>query len=711
LTNGQPISCGGAMMASRVGQQLGNYRLLRLLGRGAFAEVYLSVQRDTGTQVAVKVLDDQLPAADIARFRNEGRVIAALDHPHIVRLLELDAQDNVPFLVMEYAPHGTLRDRHPQGTQVPLVLVVQYVRQIADALQYAHDRSWVHRDLKPENVLLGAQDEVLLSDFGVALLVQHTSTLSKKEVAGTAAYMAPEQIESKPRPASDQYALGVMVYEWLAGERPFEGTPLELYGKHLYATPPPLSEKVPTISPAVEEVVLTALAKDPRQRFASVAAFAYPLEQASQGGFAGLLFEPTQVNPSGTVLSPTLVVSSTQPPTSGRLTSGVTQAATTVPQPATTLPAAGVPRVSTASFSARTPPGGSSPHAPPVPTPGARRRRRGLLVSALLAVLALAMIGMVSAALSLSGTSGSRGNHGATATSALLPTWTPTGQLSLAHGTPSPSPSGAVSPTPSGTASPTPTWTLTPTGTVGVTPTDTPGPVATATSTPLPTDTPTATPGATCTTPSGASYFDDFSNDTPGQPPNGYLLRGASGVNATVQEVGGSGPAYRLLNFPAVSNQYWDRWVLESGLMLCSAYTITVKINFQTSGDRGGLTIAWNDANWDRIDIQPNIFYQNIEFRITYTGSVPASPSVTGPALNRYSLPMNVGSDYWLRVVASSAGPGQGQVVVYWSSDGINFTSEVTATGLANIAGLVGMSTAGPNLPNVYFDNFQCQEN
>lgn len=213
-----------------------------------------------------------------------------------------------------------------------------------------------------------------------------------------------------------------------------------------------------------------------------------------------------------------------------------------------------------------------------------------------------------------------------------------------------------------------------------------------------------------CSTPSGTTYFDDFSSYTPGQPPTGYLLRGASGVSPTIEEVGGTGPAYRLLNFPAVSNQYWDRWVLKNGLMLCNSYVVTVKLNFQTSGDRAGLAIAWNDADWDRIDIQPNVFYQNIEFRITYTGSVSASPVVSGSALNRYSLPMTTNTDYWLRVAATSTGPGQGQVVVYWSTDGTNFTSVVTATGLANISGLVGMSTSGPNLPDTDFDDFSMQE-
>lgn len=206
-----------------------------------------------------------------------------------------------------------------------------------------------------------------------------------------------------------------------------------------------------------------------------------------------------------------------------------------------------------------------------------------------------------------------------------------------------------------------------------------------------------------CTT----TYFDDFSSDTLGHPPAGYLLRGASGAAPTVQEAGGTGPAYHLLNFPYVGGQYWDSWALKDGLTLQAPYVVKVKLKFKTSGDRGGLTIAWNDTNWDRIDTQPNIYWQDVEFRITYTGSIPSSPVVTGSALNPGGLPMQVKTDYWLQIVATSNGPGQGQVIVSWSTDGNTFTPIVTATGLADVTGLTGLGTAGPNLPNVFFDDFQ----
>ncbi|HZU01182.1 MAG TPA: protein kinase, partial [Ktedonobacteraceae bacterium] len=267
------------MMTDRVGEQLGNYRLLRLLGQGGFADVYLGEHLHLGTQAAIKVLHTRLAPDDLEGFRNEARTIARLEHPNIVRVLEFGIEGGIPFLVMSYAPNGSLRERHPKGVPLPLPTTVSYVRQVADALQYAHDEKVIHRDVKPENMLVGRRHEVLLSDFGIALIAQSTSSQSKQDVTGTIHYMAPEQIRGKPRPASDQYALGVVVYEWLTGDRPFHGSFTEIATQHMFQPPPPLREKNPTIAPALEHIVMTALAKEPQQRWASVQAFATALEQ------------------------------------------------------------------------------------------------------------------------------------------------------------------------------------------------------------------------------------------------------------------------------------------------------------------------------------------------------------------------------------------------------------------------------------------------
>jgi peptide/nickel transport system substrate-binding protein len=269
-------------MADRVGQHFGNYRLVSLLGQGGFAEVYLGQHVRLELQAAIKVLHTHLTDQEAEHFYQEAQTIAKLTHPSIVRVFDYDVQEGVPFLVMDYAPNGSLRRRYPRGSVVPLPQILSHVKQMADALQYAHEQKFIHRDVKPENMLLGRREEVLLSDFGLAALSHSSGSLSTQEAIGTLAYMAPEQIEGHPRAASDQYALGVVVYEWLCGSRPFEGSATEVMVQQLTMPPPPLHEKVATIPLGIEQVVLRALAKEPKERFASVREFAEALEQASQ---------------------------------------------------------------------------------------------------------------------------------------------------------------------------------------------------------------------------------------------------------------------------------------------------------------------------------------------------------------------------------------------------------------------------------------------
>lgn len=285
------------MLKDLIGQQLGNYRLISLLGRGGFAEVYLGQHIRLRTQAAIKVLHTHLSPEDIDKFQREAETIANLVHPHIVRVFDFDVSDGFPFLVMDYCPDGTLRKRHPKGERVPLPTVVSYVQQVAEALQYAHDQKIIHRDIKPENMLIGQRNALQLSDFGIAATAHSSSSMSTQAPVGTIPYMAPEQIQAQARPASDQYALGIVVYEWLCGTRPFEGSYTEIFAKHLMTPPPPLLEKVPTLPPEVEQVVLTALAKDPKGRFATVQAFATALEQASQSGQSQPLVLPKPVTP------------------------------------------------------------------------------------------------------------------------------------------------------------------------------------------------------------------------------------------------------------------------------------------------------------------------------------------------------------------------------------------------------------------------------
>jgi serine/threonine-protein kinase len=269
----------------REGQQLDNYLLLRLLGQGAFGEVYLAEHVRRRTQVAVKVLLTRLSNDELHMFLNEARVFR-LKHPHIVPVIDfgVERKNSTPFLVMDYAPNGTLRQRHAPGASVPLSTVVSYVRDVASALQYAHEEDVIHRDIKPANLLIGQRGEILVSDFGISIITQagHTSLQSLQQIGGSPSYMAPELWLGKASQASDQYALAITVYEWLCGVRPFEGDIAALAHQHANVLPPSLRAKVPTLPPDVEQVIQTALAKNPRQRFASVGAFALAFEQAAQ---------------------------------------------------------------------------------------------------------------------------------------------------------------------------------------------------------------------------------------------------------------------------------------------------------------------------------------------------------------------------------------------------------------------------------------------
>ena len=270
-------------MSDRSGQKLGHYLLQRRLGQGGFAEVYLGEHVHLKTLAAIKVLHQvQLASDEEQKFQREARTIAKLNHAHIIRVLDFGIQESTstPFLVMDYAPKGTLRQRYPTGTILSPVDILHYVKQVASALQFAHDRKLIHRDVKPENMLLDEKDSIRLSDFGIAVVYDTTRALNTQDKFGTPPYMAPEQFQGKPVPASDQYALGIVVYEWLCGSRPFNGMLGELIRQHEDVLPPSLREKAPSLSSGIEQVIERALAKGPGERFASVWDFALALEEA-----------------------------------------------------------------------------------------------------------------------------------------------------------------------------------------------------------------------------------------------------------------------------------------------------------------------------------------------------------------------------------------------------------------------------------------------
>ncbi len=268
------------MINLSVGQQLGNYHIIQHLGQGGFANVYLGEHLHLKTQAAIKVIHTQMSQSDLQDFVKEAQMIAALKHPHIVRILDFGEEKNIPFLVMEHAAQGTLRQRHPKGSVLSITTILSYVKQVATALQYAHDHKLIHQDVKPENMLVEANSEILLSDFGIAVIAHSTSSLKTQRASGTPLYMAPEQWDGKSRPASDQYALGIVVYEWLSGKCPFQGNIHALQHQHKSVAPPPFDKSL-QIPSAVEDAVQKALAKDPEQRFARVQDFATALDKAN----------------------------------------------------------------------------------------------------------------------------------------------------------------------------------------------------------------------------------------------------------------------------------------------------------------------------------------------------------------------------------------------------------------------------------------------
>ena len=258
------------------GRQLGGYRLLRRLGRGAMAEVYLADQLSLGRQVAFKVLRLTLAtdATYVERFHQEARAAARLVHANIVQIYEVGCVDGVHFIAQEYVQGLNLAELMARRGPPDLPRVLGILRQVAAALHKAAEQSIVHRDIKPENIMLAASGEVKVADFGLARLYSRDDTANLTQVGitmGTPLYMSPEQVEGKPLDSrSDIYALGVTSYQMLTGEPPFRGdTALSIAVQHLQTPAERLENLRPDLPSAVCRIVHTMLAKDPNDRFAT----------------------------------------------------------------------------------------------------------------------------------------------------------------------------------------------------------------------------------------------------------------------------------------------------------------------------------------------------------------------------------------------------------------------------------------------------------
>lgn len=271
---------------ARIGTQLGSYRIVRSLGEGGSAQIFLGRHVYSGQKVAIKVPRPQVKNATVY---NEARLLTRLRHAHVINMRMCGVQKNQPFLVLDYAPYGTLRQQYNTHRAFSLSTVLHFVEQIASGLEYIHSKRLIHCDIKPENMLLLKPEYLILSDFGIA--VPEQSIFARRKPAGTIRYMAPEQLLGTPCRASDQYALAVMVFEWLSGQPPFTGTSLQIMRQHVSASPPRLQRSIGALSSGIDSVLKKALAKDPAARFSTVEEFYVALKESS-GKFHLALYTP-----------------------------------------------------------------------------------------------------------------------------------------------------------------------------------------------------------------------------------------------------------------------------------------------------------------------------------------------------------------------------------------------------------------------------------
>ena len=273
------------------GTQFGSYVIRRLLQQGGMSSVYLAYDEYTYTTVVMKVMEVQSDAVkeseQLAQFRHERRIMRSLRHEHILPLLAAGRQGSYAYLVMPYMQGGTLKDRLEQG---PLTLDEAHTVfvQLADALHYMHCYGILHRDIKPANILLDDNGSVYLADFGIASYVGESAIEQNGRVMGTPIYMAPELCYGHASVSSDVYALGILLYQMLTGQAPFEGT--DSWGvcmRQIEEQPVLPSFFNPAISQAVEQVILCALEKDGALRFATIATFIDAYEQAYNPSLLG----------------------------------------------------------------------------------------------------------------------------------------------------------------------------------------------------------------------------------------------------------------------------------------------------------------------------------------------------------------------------------------------------------------------------------------
>ena len=264
----------------------GRYKVLKKLGTGGMATVYLAEDQELGRRVAIKILNAKHASDEqfVERFRREASSAAGLSHPNIVQIYDRGKAEGTYYIAMEVIEGRSLKELIVDRGPSPIPVAVNYGRQILAALRFAHRNGVVHRDIKPHNVLVDEEGRVKVTDFGIARAGASEMT-EVGSIIGTAQYLSPEQARGAPVDArSDLYSVGVVLYELLTGEAPYNGeTPVEIAMKHLSAVPEPPSAKRPEVPPELDAVVLRALAKNPDDRYQSVEEMDADLNAISKG--------------------------------------------------------------------------------------------------------------------------------------------------------------------------------------------------------------------------------------------------------------------------------------------------------------------------------------------------------------------------------------------------------------------------------------------
>ncbi|MGD2155071.1 MAG: protein kinase [Gemmatimonadales bacterium] len=252
----------------------GRYEIERELGHGGMAAVYLAHELALDRRVAIKIMSPAvlMERGTVGRFKQEAITIAALKHPHIVTVHAVEHHDQLHFFVLDYVEGGSLENVIRRTGPLPIPVVCAWLAQVASALEYAHKRGVVHRDIKPANILLDAEGDAIVTDFGIAKVTQKKGFTATGFAIGTPSYMSPEQCLSETvTGASDQYALGIVAYEMLTGAPPFKGSVLEVMTAHSQTPPRPLTQLRPDCPQPLAAAVIRMLAKDPSARWGSLA--------------------------------------------------------------------------------------------------------------------------------------------------------------------------------------------------------------------------------------------------------------------------------------------------------------------------------------------------------------------------------------------------------------------------------------------------------